>query len=265
MAGRREPGREIRAKDRFLQHPARGIEVHVVVAIADPGFNRACGKIQGAFLLELVGCIAGREDFNARSSKKSLLGAKGYDAHVVFPLVGQIDHSTPGAEKRNLELYGLTAVSGRLLEASTLFLWAGFLHRPSSERLLIPCALACSHLVLIPFFPHRRVTTVTDAHRGGIGGFNIGGFLHRRHLAVTDALKFSRTSLRFSFFSHRHHRRWLFNPVCALDTFLALWEAPPARKINIKGQYFQRTSPYFLTRAGCKIASTTRSRHHFRA
>ena len=63
-ARRRELGREIRAKARFLQHTARAIEAHVAAAIADPNFDSAGGEVQGAFSLELVGCIAGREHFN---------------------------------------------------------------------------------------------------------------------------------------------------------------------------------------------------------
>jgi hypothetical protein len=60
----RQLGREIRAKARFLQHTARAIEGHIAAAIADPNFDRAGGEVQGAFLLELVRCIAGREHFN---------------------------------------------------------------------------------------------------------------------------------------------------------------------------------------------------------
>ena len=57
-------GREIRAKARFLQHTARAIEGHTAAAIADPNFDSTGGEVQGAFLFELVGCIAGREHFN---------------------------------------------------------------------------------------------------------------------------------------------------------------------------------------------------------
>ena len=63
--GRGQPGREIRAKSRFCQHTVRTVEGHIVVSVADPNFDSARSEIQTAFVLELVGCIAGREDFNA--------------------------------------------------------------------------------------------------------------------------------------------------------------------------------------------------------
>ena len=60
--GRGQPGREIRAKSGFCQHTVRTVEGHIVVSVADPNFDSARSEIQTAFVLELVGCIAGRED-----------------------------------------------------------------------------------------------------------------------------------------------------------------------------------------------------------
>ena len=70
-----EPRRKVRAELGFFQEAFEAKERDFVVAVADPNFAGARGEVQGAFLVDLGACVAGREDFNAdvRSSYKSIV------------------------------------------------------------------------------------------------------------------------------------------------------------------------------------------------